>query len=163
MYGALIKYYMQDQKKNQLNSLTFCLSGGSPISMLLWHKIKEMAPHTLLLEGYGLTEASGGPLLDPVAENYHKKDTSVGIPIFNTKVKIVDPISGKDLPSGQHGEIVTKSDHVFKGYWGKSGLTKEIMKDEWLHTKDIGRMDEDGMFFIEGRIDDMINVRGEKV
>lgn len=163
MYAALIKYYMQDQQKNQLNSLTFCLSGGSPISVPLWHKIKEMAPHTLLLEGYGLTEASGGPLLDPVAENYHKKDTSVGIPIFNTEVKIVDPISGKDLPSGQHGEIVTKSDHVFKGYWRKPELTKEIMKDEWLHTKDIGSMDEDGIFFIEGRLDDMINVRGEKV
>jgi long-chain acyl-CoA synthetase len=163
MYAALIKYYMQDQQKSKLNSLTFCLSGGSPISVPLWHKIKEMAPHTLLLEGYGLTEASGGPLLDPVAENYHKKDASVGIPIFNAEVKIIDPVSGKDLPPDQHGEIVTKSDHVFKGYWRKPELTKEIMKDEWLHTKDIGSMDEDGMFFIEGRLDDMINVRGEKV
>jgi len=163
IYAALIKYYMQDQQKNQLNSLTFCLSGGSSISVPLWHKIKEMAPHTLLLEGYGLTEASGGPLLDPVAENYHKKDASVGIPVFNAEVKIIDPISGKDLPPGQHGEIVTKSEHVFKGYWRKPELTKDIMRDGWLHTKDIGRMDEDGMFFIEGRLDDMINVRGEKV
>jgi len=124
MYAALTRYYIQNRQKNQLNSLTFCLSVGGSISIQLWDQIKEIAPNALLLEGYGLTEASGGPLLDPVVENYHKKDSSVGIPVFNTEVKIVDPISGKDLPPGQYVEIVTRSNHIFKGYWRKSELTK---------------------------------------
>ena len=163
MYSALVNYYMREQQKDKLNHLTFCLIGASPVSTRLWNKIKEIAPNATIIEGYGLTEASGGPLLDPVSENYQKKVGSVGIPIFNTEVKVGDPISQKDMPPGEHGEIITRGNNIFKGYWRKPILTREALKDGWLHTKDIGKMDEDGIFFIEGRLDDMINIRGEKV
>jgi len=163
-YAALVDYYVGgDKKAEQLIHLVFCLSGASPISTQLWDHVKEMAPNAILVEGYGLTEASGGPLMDPVAKNYHKKIASVGIPIFNTEAKIIDPISGKVLSPGRQGEIITRGNNVFSGYWGKSELTKKALKKGWLYTKDIGKMDEDGIFFVEGRMDDMINVGGEKI
>ena len=163
MYAALVSHCRGKQKNNQFKCLSFCLSGGSPISYRLWNDLKEIAPNAALVEGYGLTEASGGPLMDPVVENYHKKNASVGIPIFNTEAKIIDPVTEKDLPPGTQGEIITRGTNIFQGYWRKSDLTERVLKDGWLYTKDIGIMDKDGIFFIEGRMDDMIDIRGEKV
>ena len=163
MYAELVRYCKGNQEKDQFEYLSFCLSGASPISNRLWNQLKEIAPNAALVEGYGLTEASGGPLMDPVSENYHKKNASVGIPVFNTEAKIIDPFSGKEVPPGKQGEIITRGANVFQGYWRKPGMTDQVLKEGWLYTKDIGIMDEDGIFFIEGRMDDMIDIRGEKV
>ena len=85
---------------------------------------------------------------------------SIGVPIPDTDVKIVDPETGEEVPLGKTGELHIRGPQVMKGYWPTPG---KGLKDGWLATGDIARMDEDGYFFIVDRIKDMINVSGMKV
>jgi long-chain acyl-CoA synthetase len=163
MYSAFWNYFQKKPKESLLDSLTLCSSGSTSISSYLWKKINKMAPNATLIEGYGLTESSQVILLDSLVKGYVKKMGSVGIPIHGCDLKIVDIETREDLPLGQSGEILFKGPQVFKGYWKKPEKTKKVFENGWLRTKDIGRMDKDGVFYIEGRIDDMIDVRGEKV
>jgi long-chain acyl-CoA synthetase len=86
---------------------------------------------------------------------------SVGIPVPDTEVKIVDPDTGEELPLGEPGEVWVRGPQVMKGYWPTPG--KGLIKDGWLPMGDIAKMDEDGYFYIVDRIKDMINVSGNKV
>ncbi len=163
MYAAFWNYFQKHPEEPLLDSLTLCSSGSTSIPSYLWKKIQKMAPKSALIEGYGLTESSQVILLDSLAEGYIKRMGSVGIPIYGCDLKIVDIETMEDVPPGHSGEILFKGPQVFKGYWKKPEKTKEVLKDGWLRTKDIGKMDKDGVFYIEGRVDDMIDVRGEKV
>ncbi|MDD5621264.1 MAG: AMP-binding protein, partial [Candidatus Pacebacteria bacterium] len=92
-----------------------------------------------------------------------QKVESIGIPIPNTFCKIVDLQTNQEVGPNQIGELIVKGPQVFNGYWEKPEATKSVIdENRWFHTKDIASMDEDGFFYIEGRLDDMINVRGEK-
>lgn len=163
MYAAVVKYYQNHPHEPLLTSLTICGSGTTSFSSSLWKQVKEIAPNALIGEGYGLSETSPLVINDPSRNDYEKRFGSVGVPVFDTDVKIVDPETKQDLSLDQVGELVVRGPQIFKGYWKKPEKTKEVLKDGWLYTKDICRMDQDGIFYIEGRLDDMINVRGEKV
>jgi len=112
---------------------------------------------------YGLTETA--PVLtqtrrdDPV----QKRVETVGKPIPNVEVKIIDPESGKELLPGKSGELVARGFGIMKGYYKMPEKTQEVIRDGWLHTKDLAVKDEDGYFSILGRIDDMIIRGGENV
>ena len=112
---------------------------------------------------YGLTETS--PVLtqtrrdDPV----QKRVETVGKPLPGIEVKIIDPETGKDRPIGKPGELVAKGFGIMKGYYKMQDKTNEVIRDGWLHTKDLAVEDEDGYFSILGRIDDMIIRGGENV
>ena len=112
---------------------------------------------------YGLTETS--PVLtqtrrdDPV----QKRVETVGKPIPNVEVKIVDPETGKELLPGKPGELVARGFGIMKGYYKMPDKTKEVIRDGWLHTKDLAVQDQEGYFSIIGRIDDMIIRGGENV
>jgi len=88
-----------------------------------------------------------------------KKKGSIGIPLFDTDCKLVDP-EGNEVPFGESGEMWIKGPQVMKGYWPEPGAG---LADGWLPTGDVARMDEDGFFYIVDRIKDMINVSGNKV
>jgi len=163
MYAAIVKYYQNHSREPLLTSLTICGSGTTSFSSALWEKVKEIAPNALIGEGYGLSETSPLVINDPSRNDYEKRFGSVGVPVFDTDVKIVNPETKEDLFLDQVGELVIRGSQIFKGYWKKPEKTKEVLKDGWFYTKDVGRMDEDGIFYIESRLDDMINVRGEKV
>ena len=87
---------------------------------------------------------------------------SAGFPRTDVEVKIFDP-EGKELPPGEMGEIVTRSDLVMKGYWRNPEATADTIKNGWLHTGDMGYMDEDGYLFIMDRSKDMIISGGENI
>jgi long-chain acyl-CoA synthetase len=163
MYSAFWNHFQNNPKEPLLKSLTLCSSGSTSITSYLWKKINKMAPNATLIEGYGLTETSQVILLDSLAEGYVKKMGSVGVPIHGCDLKIVDIDTRKDLPPEESGEILFKGPQSFKGYWKKPEKTKEMFENGWVRTKDIGKMDKDGIFYIQGRVDDMIDVRGEKV
>ena len=163
MYAAFWKYYQKKPQTPFLKSVTLCGGGSTSISSYLWKKIGIIAPSALLTEGYGLSETSPLLSIDSPSNKYEKKIGSAGIPFIDTDVKIVDPETKIELPPNQPGEIIAKGPQVFKGYWKKPEKTKETLKDGWIYTKDIGRIDKNGIFYVEGRLDDMINVRGEKV
>lgn len=111
-------------------------------------------------EGYGLTESSPFACYNHI-DNYQLG--SLGTPIDDVEMKIVDPDSDDEVAPGALGEIVIRGPNVMLGYWNQPEATAETMRNGWLHTGDIGRMDEDGYFYIVDRLKDMVNVSGMKV
>ena len=116
-------------------------------------------------EGYGMTEATAAThlnlsALSKVTGFMANVKRSVGVPVADTEVKIVDPETGEEVPFGETGELHIRGPQIMKGYWPIPG---KGLKDGWLATGDIGKMDEDGYFYIVDRIKDMINVSGMKV
>jgi len=150
MYGALAAV----PDKPATTSLRRCICGGAalPIEVL---RDFESAYGCEILEGYGLTETS------PVAsygEAGHRKVGSIGIPIDGVSMRVVDE-SGADVPVGDVGEIVIQGYNVMAGYWRQPAATAAAMPHGWFHSGDLGRMDEDGFYFIVDRKKDMI-IRG---
>jgi long-chain acyl-CoA synthetase len=88
---------------------------------------------------------------------------SVGLPITDTEMKVVDSATGKDLPPGSEGEICIKGPQVMQGYWNRPEATAEVLKEGWLLTGDIGREDKDGYFYITDRKKDLILYKGYNV
>ena len=142
-----------------IDPIKLCISGASalPTEVLKAFENKFRVP---LVEGYGLTEASPVVSFNPVAGV--RKPGSVGLPIEGVEVKIVDDKDNR-LPCNEIGELLVKGDNIMKGYFNSDAETKEIIKDSWLYTGDIARLDEDGYIYIVDRKKDMINVRGLNV
>ena len=110
-----------------------------------------------------MTESSPVTHVNPFAGG-KRKVGSIGIPISDTECRIVDLEEGKtDLPVGEVGELVVKGPQVMKGYWNKPEATAETLVDDWLHTGDIAKMDEEGYFYIVDRKKDMIISGGYNV
>ncbi|MCU0561007.1 MAG: long-chain fatty acid--CoA ligase [Desulfobacterales bacterium] len=112
-----------------------------------------------VFEGYGLTECSPFACYN---HDFRHKFGSVGTPIENTEIRILDA-DDQELPLGQWGEICIKGPGVMRGYWNKPEETRQALRSGWLHSGDIGTMDDEGYVFIVDRVKDMINVSGFKV
>ena len=141
------------------------LSGAAPLPLEVANAIKQKTGMSIS-EGYGLTETSAMSHFNVSAFSkitgfVLKEKHGIGIPSPNTECKLVDPETGQEAPLGESGEVVMRGPQIMKGYWPDpgSGLTE----DGWLHTGDIGVMDEDGYFQIVDRVKDMVNVSGLKV
>jgi long-chain acyl-CoA synthetase len=153
MYGAML--HLPDRADYDVSSLDVCASGGSAMPVELMRAF-EQAFGCVILEGYGLSESS------PVASfNHHdreRKPGSIGTPIEGVEMKVVDD-DRQEVAQGEVGEIVIRGHNVMKGYWQRPEATAETIIDGWLYTGDMGRIDEDGYFFIVDRKKDMI-IRG---
>ena len=137
-------------------------SGGAPLPVET-AKLFEKRTGAKLLDGYGLSESAPTAILSPPF--VPRKFGSVGIPVQSTIAKIVIPSDGKyiDAPVGVEGELVIKGPQVMKGYWNYPEETKETIKEGWLLTGDIAKMDEEGYFYIVDRKKDMIIAGGFNV
>jgi long-chain acyl-CoA synthetase len=123
-------------------------SGGAPLPIAVAHAYQDAG--LLLLQGYGLTESS--PVISFNRKDAYKLD-SVGQPIPGVEVQIADD-----------GEVLTRGPHVMQGYWNDPKATAAAIKDGWLHTGDLGRLDADGFLFITGRKKElMVLSNGKKV
>ncbi|MEO8966168.1 MAG: long-chain fatty acid--CoA ligase, partial [Solirubrobacteraceae bacterium] len=153
MYGAMLHH--PGHEDADTSSLTVCVSGGSAMPVELMRGFEE-AFGCKVLEGYGLSESS------PVASFNHpdreRKPGSIGTPIDGVEMKVVDDDDG-DVAQGEVGEIVIRGHNVMKGYWERDEATAETVRDGWLHTGDMGQIDQDGYFFIVDRKKDLI-IRG---
>lgn len=157
IYAALFK---KDLSKYNLSSVRFWGSGAASCPASTIEQMKKISKG-IFIEAYGLTETSPIVIMNP--PKGIQKVESIGIPIPNTFCKIVDLQTNQEVGPNQIGELIVKGPQVFNGYWEKPEATKSVIdENRWFHTKDIASMDEDGFFYIEGRLDDMINVRGEK-
>jgi long-chain acyl-CoA synthetase len=141
------------------------MSGAAPLPEEVFDAIKRdiLMPVT---EGYGLTEC--GPVstinlscFSKITGFAAKEILGIGVPVPDTEVKIVDLDTGEELDAGQSGEIWIRGPQTMKGYWPTPG--SGLDDDGWLHSGDIGRMDENGYFVLEDRIKDMANISGYKV
>jgi len=111
-----------------------------------------------LVEGYGLTEAA--PLTHANPLFGQAKPGSIGLPVPDMDARILDLEDGSDLPVGQAGELIVRGPNVMRGYWNRPEDTEQVLKDGWLHTGDIAKMDEDGYFYIVDRKKDLIIAGG---
>jgi long-chain acyl-CoA synthetase len=153
MYGALLHH--PGREDFDTSSLRICITGGASMPVEVLHGFEE-AFGCELLEGYGLSETS------PVASSTHpgreRKPGSIGTPLREVEMKVVDE-DDNEVPQGEVGEIVIRGHNVMKGYWQRPEATEEAMRGGWFHSGDIGRVDEDGYFFIVDRKKDLI-IRG---
>ena len=161
MYMRLLERDDLEDYAKDLRSIRVCNTGAAPMPPEVQKEFEERTGG-IILEGYGLTESSPVTHSNPFSGT--RKVGSVGMPIPDTQVRIVDIDDyHKILPQGEAGEIIMKGPQIMKGYWNKPEETDNQLKDGWLLTGDIGNMDEDGYFFIVDRKKDMIDVSGFKV
>ncbi len=145
----------QPLERHDLSSLRYLGCGAAPLAPNAAQEIERRIPGVTVRQGYGLTETAALISTNPAG---HEKPGSVGLPIPGVTVRIVDD-SGLELPAGEAGEICCRSPAVMRGYWKASEATAEAIRDGWLHTGDIGYLDEDGYLFIVDRKKDLI-IRG---
>jgi len=143
---------------NDLSSLRLCGSGGAPLSIDIVQRFKQHYGFDLI-DLWGLTEAICQVTCPPIDGT--GKLGSVGKALPGWEVKIVDD-NGKELLLNQPGEIIVRGP-IMKGYYNNPQATAETIKDGWLYTGDIGRVDEDGYLFLTGRKKETIIVKGQNI
>ncbi len=163
-----------DFSKHDLSSLRVITYGAAPMPIPVIRKALEVFPGVSFINAFGQTEtASTITSLSPEdhvltgteeeKEKKLKRLASIGKPMSDVQMKVVDE-AGNTLPPGKVGEILAKGPRVMTGYWKDEEKTKEtIDKDGWVHTGDVGYVDEDGYYFLAGRSSDMIIRAGENI
>ncbi len=154
MYSALL--HVPDRADYEVSALRVAVSGGAAMPVEVLRQFED-AFGCIVLEGYGLSETS------PVASFNHpdreRKPGSIGTPIRGVEMRVVDE-AGNALPQGEVGEIAIRGHNIMKGYWRKPEATADaISADGWFRTGDVGRVDEDGYYYIVDRKKDLI-IRG---
>jgi long-chain acyl-CoA synthetase len=154
MYNAMLHADSADTADT--STLRLCMSGGAAMPAELMRAFEEKFG-CIILEGYGLSETS------PVASFNHpdreRKPGSIGTPIDGVEMKLVDD-DGNDVAEGEIGEIVIRGHNIMKCYWEREEATADAINDDgWFHSGDMGKVDEDGYFFIVDRKKELI-IRG---
>lgn len=155
-----------DAEKYNLSTLRRIECSGAPVPQELIRKVRERLGISLM-NAYGLSEASGLSTWVPYGDTPDHVEKSVGLPLPHCEAAILNPTTDERLPSNVAGEICTRevfpgSQHM-KGYYKQPELTKECIRNGWLHSGDLGYMDEDGYVYITGRLKDMFTVGGFNV
>jgi long-chain acyl-CoA synthetase len=136
--------------------------GAAPLAPEVGQRVQEKL-HVTVVQGYGLTEASPVTHLNPVDQGRIKLD-AVGLAVPNQEQKIVDLESGeREVGIGEVGELWVKGPHVMRGYWRAPEETSRTIRDGWLATGDIARMDHEGYVYIVDRKKEMIKYKGFSV
>lgn len=152
MYEAILK--SPDLRKHNLRSIKTCLSGGAPLPLEVQQNFEQVTGGRLI-EGYGLAEAS--PVTHANPYQSAQRVGSIGLPLPDTEVKVIDlHDETRELPPGAVGELWIKGPQVMQGYFNAPAETARVLKDGWLRTGDIVRMEEDGFTYILDRKKDLI-------
>jgi long-chain acyl-CoA synthetase len=146
-------------EKRDLKSVRACISGSAPLPLEVAERFEKLTG-AKLVEGYGLTEASPVTHCNPLYGE--RRLGSVGLPLPGVDAKVVDE-EGKEVPLGEVGELIVKGPNIMKGYWNRPEETQKALKDGWLFTGDLARMDQDGYFYIVDRKKDMIIAGGYNI
>ncbi len=146
-----------------LSSVWNMSGGGAAMPETVAQKLHDLCGITYI-EGYGMTETMAPTHVNPV---HRPKQQCLGVPIFDVDARIVDPQTLRELPQGEVGEIIVRGPQVMQGYWKQPQATQEafIMLEgkRFLRTGDLGRVDDEGYFFMVDRLKRMINASGYKV
>jgi len=150
IYVALLQH--PDIDKRDLSSVLGISSGAAPLPVEVLEALQERFPDARVGEGYGLTEVTMGATSNPSWRSATRKVGSVGVPVFDTAIKLVD------------GEVCIRGPQVMRGYHNRTDATADVLdKDGWLRTGDIGTIDEDGYLTIVDRKKDMLIYKGYNV
>ena len=140
--------------REHLSPITVATSGGAPLPQWVHERFEELTGRRIV-EAYGLSEASSATHFTP----YPKGGPvgSMGLPLPDTEARIVDRETGEtECVVGEIGELVVRGPQIMQGYWKNELLTSATLRDGWLHTGDLARVDSEGFFFLVDRKDDLI-------
>ena len=155
---VFIKLLNMNTSSYDLSSVRYYFTAAAPMPIEVLRRWKEK--HGCVIhEGYGLTETSS---LASYNHDLKYKIGSIGTPIENAEMKIVD-FDGQEVEPGKLGEIIIRGPNVMLGYWDRPYETAQVIKNGWFYTGDMGWTDDEGYFYIAGRVKDMLNVFGFKI
>ncbi len=157
MYGALLQF--PTDRAYDLSSIRLCVSGGAPMPVALMQAFEKKFD-TIVIEGDGPTECSPVTSVNPPLGI--RKPGSIGLALPGVDMRIFDD-NDREMPVGEVGEIVVRGNNVMLGYHNQPEATAEAMKNGWYHTGDLGKVDEEGYFYIVDRKKDMLIVGGMNV
>jgi long-chain acyl-CoA synthetase len=164
LYAALVRH--PDFATRDLSSVRAVSSGAAPLPVEIIKKLRDRFGADIpISEGYGLTEVTMGATAAPPGRSGVRKIGTVGVPVFDTEVRVVDP-AGDDmapLPVGESGEVVIRGPQVMTGYRNRPEENAATLVDGWLRTGDVGVLDEDGYLAIVDRKKDMLLYKGYNV
>src|SRR5690606_3764792 len=152
-------YQFPEAQTADFETVRLAISGGSALPVALLHSFEEKF-NVRISEGYGLSEASPVTCFNPV--DRERKAGSIGTSIINVENKVVNEL-GDEVPVGEVGELIVRGPNVMKGYYKMPEETQAAIKDGWLYTGDLAKVDEEGYFYIVDRKKDMIIVGGYNV
>jgi long-chain acyl-CoA synthetase len=156
MYVAVNNHPMV--KKYNLRHIKVCLSGAAPLPQEVAKKFEEITKDGRLIEGYGLSETSPVTHANPLFGE--RREGSIGLPLPLTEAMVVDLETRAPMPAGEVGELAVRGPQVMQGYWQMPEETDRVLRDGWLYTGDLAKMDADGYFYIVDRKKDMIIAGG---
>jgi len=161
LFISLLEHPRVKAGKVDFKSMRFCISGAAPLMAETKKRFEDLTGGRLI-EGYGLTESTMASCITPYLGKW--KQGSTGLPLPDVVVRIGDISTGDgDMPPGVEGEIIMKAPQLMVGYWNRPEETKEMLRDGWLYTGDIGYMDEEGHIFLTSRKKDLIKPSGFQV
>jgi acyl-CoA synthetase (AMP-forming)/AMP-acid ligase II len=144
------------------SSLIICGVGTAPCSPHLAEEIEETFGCATYI-GFGATETGGGIAVSSLGDTDRQRTETVGKPLLETEVKVVDE-EGRELPLGEVGELVCRSEGLMEGYYREPEMTAEVMDEEgWYHTGDLAKIDQEGYIHIVGRLKDLIIRGGQNI
>ncbi len=157
---------MDRLEQYDLKTLRYITSAGAALPVGHFRRLRRLAPQATMFNMYGLTECVRVCYLS--GAELDERPASVGRPMPNCEVRIVDP-DGREVPSGQVGELIIRGSNVMQGYWNAPELSHIVFRpgeyptSRWLHSGDFFKTDTEGYLYFQGRKDDMIKTRGERV
>jgi long-chain acyl-CoA synthetase len=161
LFTALISHPKIKRDSSMLKSLKLCVSGASPLLLETKKRFEDLTGGRII-DAYSLTESALASVFTPILGTY--KPGSVGIPVTDVEVRIVEQQSGmEDLAENEIGEIIMRAPQMMKEYWQNPLETDLVLRDGWLYTGDIGYLDNDGYLFIVDRKKDVIKPGGFQV
>jgi long-chain acyl-CoA synthetase len=161
LFIALLNHPKVKAGKVDFKSMKVCYAGAAPLMAETKRRFEELTGGKLL-DAYGMTETMLAAVVCPVHGVY--KEGSIGIPVPDVEVEIVDVETGTQLmPPGEPGELRIRAPQIMVGYWQRPDETAEMIRDGWVYTGDLATMDEDGYIFIVDRKKDLIKPGGFQV
>jgi long-chain acyl-CoA synthetase len=164
LFNALLHHPKVRAGKVDFSSVKVCFSGAAPLLAETKRRFEELTGGRIV-EGYSLTEAMLACAVNPVEGT--NKIGSVGMPLPDVEMRVVDPEGGEALPTGEVGEILIRAPQLMAGYWDAPEETAATVRtyhgERWLHTGDLGYLDADGYLFIVDRMKDLIKTHGYQV
>ena len=145
----------QPLEEADLTCLTYVTSGGAPLAPAVRAEFERRVPTARVCDGYGCTEITSTATMNPPDA---RRDGTVGQVLPGVRLRIEDE-AGAEVPTGVDGEVCVASPGVMVGYWRDPDATAAVLRDGWLHTGDVGHVDEDGYLYVVDRIKDLI-IRG---
>jgi long-chain acyl-CoA synthetase len=158
--GALVPSMLQlllrqDLESADLSSLRYITTGGAPLPVAVREEFERRVGGVRVCDGYGCTEVTSTATMNPYRA---PRSGSVGLPLPDVELRVVDE-EGTPLPPGQDGEVCVRSPGVMLGYWRDPEATAATVVDGWLHTGDVGHLDDDGYLYVVDRLKDLV-IRG---